>query len=98
MFTMVTEATLTPAHRLTPDQVTDLIAVIIDELDASVADPDISTYASDDGTVRFTVTISVEGPDEYQARAHGAVALRDAFGKAGLVADPKESQALVGTI
>jgi hypothetical protein len=81
-------AVLAPPHQLSPDEVTDLVAAVIDALDVTTAEPDISTAAEDGGNVRFTVSMSVEAADEYQARARGSAALRDAFTAAGIVVEP----------
>jgi hypothetical protein len=65
-----------------------LVATVIDALDESTAEPDISAAVEDSGNVRFTVSMSVGAPDEYQARARGSAALRDAFTAAGIVVEP----------
>jgi hypothetical protein len=78
-------AQLVPPRPLTEDEVTDLIAVIIDELDGALTDPSVGTFTDDAGNVRFTVTMDVDAADDYQARARAAAAVRDAFKAAGIV-------------
>ena len=88
MYTFNVIALLTPPHRLSPDEVSDLMGTVIDALDMTTAGPDISAATEDSGSVRFTVSISVDAPDEYQARVRGSAALRDAFTAAGIVVEP----------
>ena len=64
------------------------MAGVIDALDVTTTEPDISTLVEDDGNVRFTVSMSIDAADEYQARARGSAALRDAFTAAGIVVEP----------
>jgi hypothetical protein len=80
-----TSALLSPPRPLTEDEISDLVAVIVDELDELVIEPSVSTVTDDAGNVRFTVTMDVEAADEYRARARGAVAVRDAFKAADMV-------------
>ena len=88
MYTFHVIAVLAPPHRLSADEVTDLMAAVIDALDVTTAEPDISTSMEDNGNVRFTVSMSVDAADEYQARARGSAALRDAFTAAGIAVEP----------
>jgi hypothetical protein len=88
MYTFNVIAVLTPPHRLSPDQITDLVAAVIDSLDVTTAGPDISAAVEESGSVRFTVSMSVDAAGEYQARARGSAALRDAFTAAGIVVGP----------
>jgi hypothetical protein len=88
VFTSNVIALLTPPRRLSPDEVTDLMAVVVDALDVTTSEPDISAAVEDGGKVRFTVSMSVDASDEYQARARGSAALRDAFTAAGIVVAP----------
>jgi hypothetical protein len=92
---LAVSALLSPPRPLTEDEVTDLITVIIDELDEMVTEPSVGTFTDDAGNVRFTVTMDVEAADDYQARARGAAAVRDAFKAAGMVMSADTSAALL---
>jgi hypothetical protein len=88
VYTLNVVAVLAPPRRLSADEVTDLVATVIDSLDETTSEPDVATVVDDEGNVRFTVSISVATDDEYQARARGSAALRDAFTAAGIVVEP----------
>ncbi|MGA2829366.1 MAG: hypothetical protein ABSF03_25010 [Streptosporangiaceae bacterium] len=88
MHTLNVIAVLAPPGRLGPDEIADLMAAVIDALDVTTVEPDMSSAADDDGNVRFTLSLSVDAADEYQARARGSAALRDAFTVAGIVVEP----------
>jgi len=88
VYTLNVIAVLAPLRRLSPEEITDLMAAVIDALDMTTVEPDMSTSVDDDGNVRFTLSLSVDAADEYQARARASAALRDAFTAAGIVVEP----------
>jgi hypothetical protein len=63
---------------LTDDELTDLIAAVIDYLDSHVIDPSVSTIRGGAG-VRVEVSVTIDTDDAWQAQALAAVAMRDAF-------------------
>src|ERR1700690_4362737 len=78
MLTIDARALLDLPRSFTDDELTELIAGVVDDLDARVLDPSVSTYRSDAGVqVEVSMTINTENPWEAQAAA--LVAMRDAF-------------------
>jgi hypothetical protein len=78
MLTIDAKALLAPPRPFTDDELTDLIAAVIDDLDTRVIDPSVSTYRSDSGVyVEVSMTIDTDNP--WVASATAAAAMRDAF-------------------
>ncbi len=78
MLTIDVTAMLDPPLPFTDDQLTDLIEAVIDDLDARVIDPSVSTYRSDSG-VRLQVSLTIDTDNPLVATATAAAAIRDAF-------------------
>ncbi|HEY6280138.1 MAG TPA: hypothetical protein VIX86_27930 [Streptosporangiaceae bacterium] len=78
MLTMDARALLDPPRPFTDDELTELIAAVIDDLDTRVLDPSVSTYRSDSG-VGIEVSMTIDTDDPWEAQAAALAALRDAF-------------------
>jgi hypothetical protein len=78
MLTIDARALLDPPRPFTDDELTELIAKVIDDLDARVLDPSVSTYRSDSG-VQIEVSMTIDTDDRWEAQATALAALRDAF-------------------
>lgn len=78
MLTINARALLDPPRPFTDDELTELIAAVIDDLDASVLDPSVSTYRSDAG-VQVEVSMTIDTDDPWEAQAVAVAAMRDAF-------------------
>lgn len=78
MLTIDARASLDPPHPFTDDELTELIAAVIDHLDARVLDPSVSTYRSDAG-VQVEVSMTIDTDDPWEAQAVALAAMRDAF-------------------
>jgi hypothetical protein len=78
MLTVDATATLVPSRPLTDDELTDLIATVIDYLDTRVIDPSVSTVREGSG-VRVEVTVVIDTDDPWHAQALAVRAMRDAF-------------------
>jgi hypothetical protein len=78
MLTIDVTAWLDPPRPFTDDELTDLIAAVIDDLDTRVIDPSVSTYRSDSG-VRLQVSLTIDTDNPLAATATAAAAIRDAF-------------------
>ena len=69
---------LDPPRPFTDEELTELIAKVIHDLDTRVLDPSVSTYRSDAGVgIEVSMTIDTDNPWEAQARA--LAAMRDAL-------------------
>lgn len=83
MFLVEVEAVVGAGRRLTDDEITDLIELVVDDLDRLPLEPSVgSARLADD--VRFTVGITVDEEDEFDALAVGLAAVKAAFSAAGL--------------
>jgi hypothetical protein len=78
MLTVDAIATLVPSGSLTDDELTDLIAAVVDYLDDRVIDPSISTIRGETG-VRVEVSVTIDTDDLWHAHALAAAVMRDAF-------------------
>jgi len=78
MLTIDARALLDPPHPFTDDELTELIAAVIDDLDARVLDPSVSTHRSDSG-VGIEVLMTIDTDDPWVAQATALAAMRDAF-------------------
>ena len=78
MLTIDARALLTPPRPFTDDELTDLIATVVDDLDTRVIDPSVSTYRSDSG-VHVEVSMTIDTDNPWVAQAVAAEAMRDAF-------------------
>lgn len=78
MLTVDATATLVPSRPLTDDELTDLIATVIDYLDTRVIDPSVSTTQEESG-VRVEVTVIIDTDDPWHAQVLAVSAMRDAF-------------------
>ena len=78
MLTIDAKAVLMPSRPFSDDELTDLVAAVIDDLDARVIDPSVSTCRSDSG-VRVEVSKTIDTDNPWVAQATAAAAMRDAF-------------------
>jgi hypothetical protein len=78
MLTIDAKASLDPPRPFTDDELTELIAAVIDDLDARVLDPSVSICRSDSG-VHVEVSMTIDTDDPWEAQATALAALRDAF-------------------
>jgi hypothetical protein len=78
MLTIDAKALLAPPRPFTHDELTDLIAAVIDDLDTRVIDPSVSTCRLDSG-VRVEISLAVDTDNSWVAQATAAAAMRDAF-------------------
>lgn len=78
MLTVDARALLDPPRPFTDDEITELIAAVIDDLDTRVIDPSVSTCRSDSG-VHVEVSMTFDTDNPWVAQASAAAALRDAF-------------------
>ncbi len=78
MLTIDAKALLDPPRPFTDDELTDLIAAVIDDLDARVIDPSVSTSRSD-SRVLVEVSMTIDTDDPWKAQAAALAAMRDAF-------------------
>jgi hypothetical protein len=78
MLTIDARALLDPPRPFTDDELTELITKVIDDLDARVLDPSVSTYRSDSG-VQIEVSMTIDTDDPWEAQATALAAMRDAF-------------------
>lgn len=78
MLTVDATATLVPSRPLTDDELTDLIATVIDYLDTRAIDPSVSTIREASG-IRVEVTVIIDTDDPWHAQALAVSAMRDAF-------------------
>jgi hypothetical protein len=78
MLTIEVTASLDPPRPFTDDELSDLIAAVIDDLDTRVIDPSVSTYRSDSG-VQLQVSLTIDTDNPLAATAAAAAAIRDAF-------------------
>jgi hypothetical protein len=81
MLTVEATATLVPSRPFTDDELTDLIAAVVDYLDTLVIDPSVSTTREGSG-VRVEVTVVIDTDDPWHAQAVATGAMRDAFTRA----------------
>lgn len=77
MYVVGCEVTLAGAS-LDANAVTDLIEVVVDELDRVVSEPSVSTSGTG-GEVVMTVEVTVDEPDEVEALHAGFSAIRSAL-------------------
>ena len=83
MYTVEASAVLSPGRPLTDDEITDLIEAVIDDLDATTADPSVGTIREGDD-VQVTVAVTVDGADPFAALATASAAMLAAFHAAGV--------------
>ena len=78
MLTVDATAMLVPSRPLADAELTDLIAAVVDFLDARVIDPSVSTIREESG-IRVEVTVVIDTDDPWHAQALAVSAMRDAF-------------------
>lgn len=78
MLTIAAQAFLDLPRPFTEDELSELIATVIDDLDVRVLDPSVSTHRSDAG-VQVEVSMTIDTEDRWEAQAVALAALRDAF-------------------
>lgn len=83
MYTVEVSVVLRPGHRLTDDEITDLVEAIVDDLDTTTTDPSVSTVR-DGSDVRAILWLTVESYDPIAALAKGSEAMLTAFQAAGV--------------
>jgi len=81
MLTIDARAQLDLPRTFTDDELTDLVAAVIDDLDTRVLDPSVSTYRSDSG-VSIEVSMTIDTDNPWKAQAAALNALREAFDSA----------------
>jgi hypothetical protein len=81
ILTIDARALLDPPRPFTDDELTELIAAVVDDLDGRVIDPSVSTYRSDSG-VQVEVSMTIDTDDPWEAQAIALAAMRDAFDSA----------------
>jgi hypothetical protein len=81
MLSVDATATLVPSRPFTDDELTDLIATVVDYLDTLVIDPSVSTTREESG-VRVEVTVIIDTDDPWHAQTVAVSAMRDAFKRA----------------
>jgi hypothetical protein len=83
MYTVEVSVVLRSGHRLTDDEITDLVEAIIDDLDTVASDPSVSTVRDGDN-VRATLSVTIDSHDPFAALARGSEAMLAAFQAAGV--------------
>jgi hypothetical protein len=78
VLTIDARALLDAPRPFADDELTELIAAVIDDLDARVLDPSVGTYRSD-SDVRIEVSMTIGTDDPWEAQVMALSALRDAF-------------------
>jgi hypothetical protein len=78
VLTIDAKAFLDLPRPFTDDELTELIAEVIDDLDGRVLDPSVSTDRSESG-VQVAVSMTIDTDDPWEAQAVAVAALRDAF-------------------
>lgn len=78
MLTIDARAFLDLPRPFTDDELTELIAEVVDDLDTRVLDPSVSTCRSDTG-VQIEVSMTIDTDDRWVAQATALTALREAF-------------------
>lgn len=98
MFLVEIEAVVMMARRLTDDEITDLIEMVVDDLDQLPMEPSVGTERLGD-EVRFTVGVTVDQEEEFDALAAALAAVKSAFHAAGVgtagVGGPRELRSRV---
>jgi hypothetical protein len=79
MLTIDARARLDLPRTFTDDELTDLIAAVIDDLDIRVIDPSVSTYRSDSGEVVIEVSMTIDTDNPWVAQGGALKAMREAF-------------------
>ncbi|HVE46552.1 MAG TPA: hypothetical protein VNA57_07375 [Acidimicrobiales bacterium] len=83
MLLVEVNVTLVSDHRLTDDDITDLIEDLVDNLDHSPVEPSVGTRRIDDH-VEFIVGVTVDQDEEFEALAFGVGIIKAAFQAAGM--------------
>lgn len=83
MFLVEVNVTLASDHRLTDDEITDLIEDLVDDLDHLQVEPSVGTRRIDDN-VEFIVGVTVDQEGEFEALAFGLGIIKAAFQAAGI--------------
>jgi hypothetical protein len=83
MFLIEVVATLGSDHRLTDDEITNMIETVVDELDRLPLEPSVGTVRVGDN-IEMTVSVTVDEPEEWDALAYGVSAMKSAFHAAGI--------------
>jgi hypothetical protein len=83
VFRIETNVTLDGGGRLDDDEITDMIAMVIDELDQSTTEPSVGTerVGSD---LQIVVEVTVDVDEEFDALTFGLAAIKNAFSTAGV--------------
>ena len=81
MFLVEIEVVLGMGRRLDDEEITDLIEAVVDDLDS--VEPSVGTTRLGDD-VRFTVGVTVDHAEEFEALAAGVSAVKAAFHAAGI--------------
>lgn len=83
MFLVEIDVTLRGPRRLSDDEVTDLVEVIVDHLDPLAVEPSVGTRREGDD-LAVSVALTVAEDQELDAMVAGVAAMRSAFVEAGI--------------
>jgi hypothetical protein len=83
VFLVELDATLRPAQPMSDDDLTDLIEVIVDELDHLPVEPSVGSVRRGD-EIELTVGVVVEDDGSIDAMTHGLAVIKAAFHAAKL--------------
>ena len=83
MFLVEIEVVLGTGRRLGDEEITALIEAVVDDLDRLPLEPSVGTCRVGDD-VRFTVGVTVDQEEEFEALTAGVAAVKAAFHAAGV--------------
>lgn len=83
MYLVEVVAPLTIGRRITEDEVCGLMDTVVDDLDELDVEPSVGTCRVGDD-VEFTVDVTVDEDDEFEALTVGLAAIKAAFHAAGV--------------
>jgi hypothetical protein len=81
MLTIDAKAVLVPPRTFTDEELTDVMAAVIDDLDTRVIDPSVSLITEGE-QLRVEVSMTIDTANAMTAVSVAAAAMRDAFDKA----------------
>ena len=83
MFRVEIITTLVCGHRLADHEITDLIEAMVDDLDRVSLEPSVGTARSGDD-VEITISVTVDGSEQFDALTRAVSAMKAAFDTAGI--------------
>ncbi len=87
MFLVEIEVVLGMGRKLDDEEITDLIEAVVDDLDQLSVEPSVGTARIGDD-VKFTVAVTLDEPEEFEALTAGLGAVKAAFQAAGVGTSP----------